>query len=478
MPAEITMPQLSDTMTEGTVVKWHKKEGDKVNAGDELADVETDKATMPYESPEAGVLALVALKEGEKAPVGALMGVVATKGDDVEAIKKNYAGKGQGAARPQSSAVTASKQGAENVPPATPAPRGGAVATMEAASAGEVHEPADVGHGATREAARAVPPLSARGGNGEGNGHGERVKVTPLARRIAEENGIDLSQVQGSGPGGRIVQQDVLNFMENGGKSAPDVRPGLRADAKDSGKPAPTLPPAMVTGEKQIIPMTKMRIAIAAALQRSKQTVPHFYETIDVDMEQVSGLREKLNHRLESEDIRLSLADFVHKAVASALVRHPALNARYNAEKNEITRYADVNLGLAVAIPDGLIVPVLRGANHMGLRELRVRSADLFDRAKAQRLKREEQSEATFTVSGLGQWGVREFSAIINPPEVAILAVGAAEKRAVVRGEQVVGRTTMSLTLSCDHRAVDGATGAEFLRTLKELLEDPGMMLV
>jgi pyruvate dehydrogenase E2 component (dihydrolipoamide acetyltransferase) len=220
-----------------------------------------------------------------------------------------------------------------------------------------------------------------------------------------------------------------------------------------------------------------MRATIALRLQQSKQQVPHFYETIDVDMESTASVREKLNKQLEPQKIRLSISDFVNKAIASALQLHPAVNAHFNSQKNEITRFGDVNLGIAVAVPDGLIVPVLRSIDQMGLKEIRQRSADLADRARAGKLKQDELSGATFTVSTLGAYGIREFSAIINPPEVGILAVGAAEKRAVVRGDQIVPRTMMSCTLSVDHRAVDGATAAEFMRTLKGMLEEPGMML-
>jgi pyruvate dehydrogenase E2 component (dihydrolipoamide acetyltransferase) len=297
-----------------------------------------------------------------------------------------------------------------------------------------------------------------------GNGYG-RTRISPLARRIAEDKGIDPAQIRGSGPGGRIVQRDVLTFIEHGGSPQ---------------RSAPTPAPAasIATGEKKVVQMTKMRTAIATALQRSKQNVPHFYETIDIDVEEISRLRERLNQKLEAEKIRLSIADFLTKGVAFALVRHPALNSRFNAEKGEITQYGDVNLGIAVAIPDGLIVPVLRNVNHMGLREIRSATADLVERARAQRLRREEQSEATFSITSLGTYGVREFSAIINPPEVGILAIGSAEKRPVVRENQIVPRTILTATLSADHRVVDGATAAEFLRTLKQVLEEPGMLLV
>jgi pyruvate dehydrogenase E2 component (dihydrolipoamide acetyltransferase) len=229
-------------------------------------------------------------------------------------------------------------------------------------------------------------------------------------------------------------------------------------------------------GEQQVIPLTKMRSAIARSLLASKQNIPHFYETIDVDVEDLVNLRVKLNELLEPEKIRLSIGDFISKAVATALLRHPAVNATFDG--TEITRFGDVHLGMAVSIPDGLIVPVLRNIHLMGLKEIRQRSVDLVDRARAQRLKQDEMTGGTFTVSNLGTYGIREFAAIINPPQVGILAVAAAEKRAVVRGDQVVGRTMMSLTLSADHRVVDGATAAEFLRTLKTLLEQPGMMLV
>jgi pyruvate dehydrogenase E2 component (dihydrolipoamide acetyltransferase) len=287
-----------------------------------------------------------------------------------------------------------------------------------------------------------------------GNGH--RMFASPLARRIALDKGIDLLQVHGSGPNGRIVQKDVMSFTP--------------AAATDSSLLGP--------GQTQVMAMTKMRSAIAIALQKSKQVIPHFYESIDIDIEALTQMRERLNRQLEKEKIRLSIADFITRAVASSLIKNPTLNSRFNSEKGEITRYGDVNLGIAVAIPDGLIVPVLRGVRQMGLKEIRRRSSDLIERARQQKLKREEMSEGTFTISSLGTSGIKSFSAIINPPEVAILAVGSAEKRAVVVGDQIVARTMLTVTLSADHRVVDGAVAAAFLMTLKQLLEEPGMMLV
>ncbi len=423
MPSEITMPQLSDTMTEGTVVKWHKKEGDKVKAGDELADVETDKATMPMEAFESGILAHIAAAEGQKVAVGASLGVIALPGEDPAAIKQAA----QSVAKPQPAAAAPSATAAESpaAPQSTPA---------------------------------AVQPAEAPA----------RAPISPLARRVAADKGVDLANIKGTGPGGRIVERDVLAAALE--QTKPNV-PAPRITAQP-------LAPVLTTGQTKTIPLTKMRSAIAVALQRSKQIIPHYYESIDIDCENVQALRATLNKQLEKESVRLSIADFIAKAVAVALMRNPALNARFNADKGEITQYGDVNLGIAVAIPDGLIVPVLRGVNQMGLKDIRLRSADLIERARAQRLRREEQTESTFTITSLGTHGIREFSAIINPPEVGILAVGAAQQRPAVVNNQIVPRTMLTATLSADHRVVDGAVAAEFLTTLKALLEEPGLMLL
>jgi pyruvate dehydrogenase E2 component (dihydrolipoamide acetyltransferase) len=442
MSAEITMPQLSDTMSEGTVVKWLKKEGDKVKENEKIAEVETDKAIMEMEAFEAGTLAVIVAKEGDKVAVGAVIAVLAGAKENAADVKKQYsAGKSAAAAPAEKEAEGGTKS---------------AVATLEAENTEELHEPDGVvGHGATREHPTAVPPLPHHGGNGG------RMIASPLAKRIAADTGIDLTQIKGSGPGGRIVRRDVE---------------GAAPAAPSNGASVPT--ERMSRGEKQVVPLTKMRQAIAKALQASKQSIPHFYETIDVDVEELSALRGRLNVQLEAEQVRLSLGDLIAKAVTVALSRHSGINAHYNSQKNEITRFGDVHLGFAVALPEGLIVPVLRNIDQMGLKEIRVRSADLIERARSQRLKQEELSGSTFTISNLGTYGISEFSAIINPPSVGILAVATAEKRPVVRKDQIVIRTMLKLTLSADHRAVDGAAAAEFLRTLKSVLEDPGLMLI
>jgi len=457
MSAEITMPQLSDTMTEGVLVKWLKKEGDKISSGEKIAEVETDKAVMEMEAFDAGVVAALVVAEGQKAAVGALLAVIATGSENPAEVKKKIA------SRPQAAPVASVAAPAA----VSPVSRQDVAATRKPALAGaaasnsgagpintrEIREPDNVGHGATRERSFAVPPLPH-----EGNG-GRRILVSPLARRIAQQKNIDLSRLVGSGPRGRIVRQDVLGARA----TSPSKTPVLAAAA-------------IGNGQTQVIPLTKMRSAIAKSLQASKQNIPHFYETIDVDVEDLATMRAGLNELLEPEKIRLSLGDFISKAVASCLLRHPALNATFNG--SEVTRYGDVNLGMAVSVPDGLIVPVLRNIHLMGVKEIRQRSVDLVDRARAQRLKQDEMTGGTFTVSNLGTFGIREFSAIINPPQVAILAVAAAEKRAVVRGDKIVARTMMTLTLSADHRVVDGATAADFLKTLKSWLERPGMLLI
>jgi pyruvate dehydrogenase E2 component (dihydrolipoamide acetyltransferase) len=299
------------------------------------------------------------------------------------------------------------------------------------------------------------------GDNNAQDSNGERQRVSPLARRIASENNVNLSMVKGTGPLGRVIERDVTAYM-----TAPPsavLTPGSTA-------------PAIEPGKTLVIPMSKMRQAIAKNLVASKQTIPHYYTTIDVDVTELSLMRERLNTVLESQKIRLSLSDFLFRGVATAALKHPVINATFDGQN--VTRYGDVNLGMAVSVPDGLIVPILRNVNRMGLIEIRRKTADLVDRARAQRLKQDEMRGATFSVSNLGSYGVREFSGIINPPQVAILAIAAAEKRAVVREDSIVIRTMLTLTLSADHRVVDGADGADFLRTLKGLLEEPGMMLL
>jgi len=457
---EITMPQLSDTMTEGTVVKWHKKEGDKVREGEKIADVETDKAVMEMESFESGTLSKILVKEGEKVQVGAPLAIVAGAGEKVEVSKPATQPRAAAPAKPsKSDEVTADGESAF-----APLEDGRAQSRRESVLDG----PERTSEAMSREATEFIS--KSRGATAVQE---DRQRVSPLARRIAAERNVDLTQVTGSGPGGRIVQRDILGAQSSAPAPAAPARQEKAQGSPSVGLPAPQ---RVSVAQKEIIPLSKIRGVIAQRLQQSKQQVPHFYETIDIDVEELVHLREHVNKTLEKTGVRVSIGDFIAKAVATTLTRHRALNAHFNGK--EIAQYADVNLGMAVALESGLIVPVLRNINQMGLAEIRMRSADLVERARAQRLKQEELSGATFTVSNLGSYGVREFSAIINPPEVGILAIGNAEKRAVVKNDQLVARTVLTVTLSADHRAVDGATAADFLRTLRTLLEEPGMMLV
>lgn len=469
MPVEITMPQLSDTMSEGTVIKWIKKEGDAIKESEIIAEVETDKATMEWESTASGTLAKIVANEGEKVKVGETIAVIATAGENVEEIKKQFTGgaaKKAEAPKIQPAKPEASEEkpgGAEGASShdteigRTPLETGRAQSRRESVQEG----PERTSEQLSRQAVATMQKTRPNEKTGDQNEN--RLRISPLARRIARDKGIDPSQVMGSGPNGRVVQRDILEFD-----------PAARSSAAEK-KATPPLPSRVPSGQKEVTTLTKIRSVIANRLQQAKQNIPHFYETIDIDVEDLSSLRARLNDRLEDENVRLSLGDFIAKAIAAALHRHPGLNATFNG--TEITRHGDVNLGMAVALPEGLIVPVLRNINQMGLREIRVRSVDLVERARSQKLRQDEMTGATFTVSNLGTHGVREFSAIINPPEVAILAIGAAEKRAVVRADRIVARTMMTITLSADHRVVDGAAAAEFLQTLKQLLEEPGMML-
>ncbi len=452
MPATITMPQQSDTMTEGTLVAWVMNEGDAIKEGDVVAEIETDKATMEMEGPdEPGTIAAILVQAGETAAVGQVLAVVALEGEDVAEVKKN-AGSAGGKAKAEGGdekGATATETAVERKPAAPSYEGSGSDVTMPMPAADDTKADSN-----------------------------DRIKASPLAKRIAKNKNIDLSTLTGSGPGGRIVQKDVLDAEESGGSvsKGPD-----RKQKDDALTPppvaAPALPQRIASGQTEKVELTKMRSTIAKRLVQAKQQLPHFYETIDIELDAAEALRGKLNKAMEKEGIRLSIGDIIAKAVAVTLQKHPVLNTTFDG--TTMTRHGDVNLGMAVALDDGLIVPVLKNIDQMGFREIRLRSKELVDKARRQKLKGDEMSGATFTVSNLGGFGVKEFIAIVNPPEVGILAIGAGSKRAVVAGDgSIVARTVMTVTLSADHRAVDGADSARFLGTLKSMIEEPGMMLV
>jgi len=435
------MPALSPTMEEGTLAKWHVKEGDAVTAGMVIAEIETDKATMEVEAVDEGTVGKLMVAEGsDGVPVNQVIAVLLEEGEDASAI---------------------------SAAPAAPAPAAAAPKPAEAA------KPAAAGNGATPPAAAAAPasaPAAAPAGN--------RVFASPLARRIAKDRGLDLAAVKGSGPHGRIVKADVESAV-----------PGAAAPAAAAAKAGPTpaaaaAPAAAGPGAKALAdmlgmtyrqePLSGMRKVIAKRLTESKQQVPHFYLTVDCELDKLLQVRKDLNSR--SDDYKVSVNDFVIRAVALALKKVPAANASY--DESGLLYYDHADVSVAVATPAGLITPIIKAAEGKGLATISNEMKDLAVRARDGKLKPEEYQGGTFSVSNLGMFGVKDFAAVINPPQGCILAVGAGEQRPVVKEGALNIATVMSCTLSVDHRVVDGAVGAQFLAAFKKLIEDPLTMLL
>ena len=471
----IRMPKMSDTMTEGTLVVWHKKEGDTVKAGDVLAEVETDKATMDLEAYEEGTLLYVGVKEGSVVAVDEIIAVVGEKGANFKVLVDGSSSSGAPAASP---APAANGQPA----PAQPAANGASgsetaeqnpQANLPANAATDLSYGGEVGDGVSD------PGQASPGGAAESNG---RVKASPLAKRIAEEKGINLTQVHGSGPEGRIVKSDVESFVPGTAPSqpkpatpAPAAQPAAPAPA--ASQPAPAAPqpsPAPVTqGDFEDIPLSQMRKTIARRLGESMFSAPHFYLTMEINMDKAMEFRGTVNG---ISPVKISFNDFVIKACALALKQHPNVNASWLGDK--IRKYKYVNIGVAVAVDEGLLVPVVRNADQKTLSTISGEVKDLAGRAKDKKLQPKDWEGSTFSISNLGMFGIDEFTAIINPPDACILAVGAIKQTVKVEDGELKPTNVMKVTLSCDHRAVDGATGAAFLQTVKELLENPMRMLV
>ena len=435
MATKVYMEALSPTMEEGRLITWLKNEGDQIAEGDVLAEVETDKATMELAARGSGVLRKRLLQEGETASVGVVIGVIAGADEDVSAITG-----AEGAATAAGAAGSGEVKEAQTT--------GAAVATETPAS--EEKAPAAQG-----EAAQPVVKETAAGATADG-----RVKASPLARRLAQEGGVSLDGVEGSGPGGRIVKRDIAAALE----SAP------AAAATATGMPA-----AAASGGFREIPLSQMRKTIAKRLTQSIGPVPHFFLTIEVDMTQAMELRKRINERFADQGVKDSPNDLVIKATAMALLRHPWVNSAWTGDA--IRQYDVVHIGVAVAVEEGLITPVVRDAHRKGITEISAEVKELAGRAREKKLKPEEYTGSTFSISNLGMFGIEEFTAVINPPEAAILAVGAAMDKVVVENGEMVVRNRMRVTLSCDHRVIDGATGSQFLQTLKRYLEDPMMMI-
>jgi pyruvate dehydrogenase E2 component (dihydrolipoamide acetyltransferase) len=440
MATKVYMEALSPTMEEGRLVTWLKAEGDEVKEGDVLAEVETDKATMELVARGSGVLRKRLLDEGGTAKVGDLIGVVAGADEDVSAL---IGGGGGGAAK-----EPAPK--AEEKTEAKPAEKAEAKPAAEDEEAEE--EPAET-------PAAGAPAEAPSGG---------RVKSSPLARRMAKEGGIDIGGVRGSGPGGRIVRRDV--------EEAVAAKGGAPADA--AAPAAARQPAAQPTGDARYRehPLSQMRKTIARRLTQSIGPVPHFFLTVEADMGEAMRLRGRINERFAADGVKASPNDLIIKAVAMALKRHPFVNAAWT--DSAIRLYEQVHIGVAVAVDEGLITPVIRDADLKGVADIAREVKELAGRAREKKLKPEEYTGSTFSISNLGMFGIDEFTAVINPPEAAILAVGAIAPKVVVDGEgNMAVRQRMRMTLSCDHRVIDGATGAAFLQTLVGFLEEPMLMI-
>ena len=451
MPTNIEMPKLSDTMTEGTLVKWNKQVGDTIEIGDVIAEVETDKATMEMEAFDEGILSDILVQAGEKAAVGATLGVLL---EDVEEAP-----------------APGSAPAAISAPESQPFAEGAEAA--QGAEAGEASQPA----------AELAAPAAQQAGPGE------RIKASPLARKIADSKGVNIAAIQGSGPGGRIVKADVEAAAEGG--NAPSrlasAATALAASAKaqvvqstpaavSAPAPAVAINPVVAAGD-QTIELSSMRRIIADRLLTSKTTIPHFYLHVECDTAPLMTLRKQINAQAEqTHGNKYSINDFVLKSVINAAQAVPEINASFNGDS--IVQFAKVGVSIAVAVDDGLVTPVIKDAASKSMLQISQEVKDLAVRARDKKLMPNEFDGGTVTVSNLGAWGIESFDAIINPPQAAILSVGAIIEKPVVKDGQIVPGMRMNIGLSCDHRVVDGAVGARFLNEVKKLIENPALMLV
>jgi pyruvate dehydrogenase E2 component (dihydrolipoamide acetyltransferase) len=456
MPINILMPALSPTMEKGNLAKWLKREGDTVKSGDVIAEIETDKATMEVEAVDEGTLAKIVVPEGTAdVPVNQVIAVLAGEGEDVKAAA---AGAGQGAAVPSPKPQTAPAKAEVPAPIKAEAPKAAATPGTQAPAA----------------VPQSIPAPQAPGGN--------RIFASPLARRLAKEAGIDVSRIEGSGPHGRVVARDV-----EGAKSGKGLKTAAGAPAAAT---APTIAPSMSDaqvralfedGSYEVVPHDGMRRTIAQRLTQSTQTIPHFYLTIDCNIGKLLAAREEINAAAPKDKdgkpaYKLSVNDFVLKALALALQRIP--NANVSWTEGAMLKHKHSDIGVAVALPGGLITPIVRQAESKSLSTISNEMKDLASRARARKLKPMEYQGGTSAVSNLGMYGIKDFTAVINPPHATILAVGAGEERAIVKNGKIEAAHIMSVTLSCDHRAVDGALGAELIGAFKTLIENPVMMVV
>jgi len=474
MATKVVMEALSPTMEEGRLVKWVKNEGDAVKTGDILAEVETDKAVMELVARADGVLRKRLANEGDSSPVGTLLGVIATADENIDALV------GGGAAAPAPAAPAApASAGGESTAPANEAvaetkDTAGATAVPDAPAQaqGEASTPPQEKAQATAQAApprpAAAPPRPAARPPQQGNGarpaagtqSGGRQRSSPLARRLASERGIELGKIQGSGPGGRVIKRDIESAVSGaGGRSAARSAAAERLAAE---------------GDFRDVPLTQIRKTIAKRLAESNGPIPTFFLTAELDVTRAAEMREQLAEM--GDEYKASFNDIIIKATALALAEHPAVNAHWLGDK--IRQFNRIHVAMAVAVEEGLITPVLFDADRMQLWEISAMARELAGRARERKLTPEEYTGSTFSVSNLGMFGIDQFTAIINPPEAGILAVGGVEEKAVVIDGAVTVRKRMRVTMSCDHRVIDGATGAKFLQTLRRLIENPLSLVV
>lgn len=439
MATQVVMPKLSPTMEEGQLSRWLKKEGDKVSMGEPLAEIDTDKATMEMQALANGVLRKILINEGESAPLGQPIAIIGEPDEDISALLKTVAEKAPASAKPAEPAE----------PPAT-TPKEPEAAPEEAAPE----------EAAAKVTASAQTEPATQSSRDDG-----RQLISPIAARMAAEAGVNLKSLQGSGPGGRIVKRDIEAAMTAKPTSSPAAS-GLRV----MGAPRPDSKGTVYgpSGYRDE-PLSEMRRTIARRLVTSLGPVPHFFLTSEIDMDRAADMRVAINELYP--DLKLSINDIVIKVAAAALIQHPQVNASFQDKTVRFYEHADI--GVAVATDNGLITPVVRSADAKSLLEITSEVRELAGRARARKLKPEEYTGATFSISNLGMFGIDEFTAVINPPEGAILAVGAMKPRAVARDNEIVIKQTMRVTMSCDHRVIDGAIGAQFLRTFKQIMENP-----
>jgi pyruvate dehydrogenase E2 component (dihydrolipoamide acetyltransferase) len=499
MATQVVMPKLSPTMEEGQLARWLKKEGDKVTVGEPIAEIDTDKATMEAQALAEGVLRKILVAEGSTVPLGQIIAIIGEPDEDIsgivsevesgkasaenkQTIERNVEAGQDGAQKeiadvvPEGARTRATVQGAplEGDTGDTPAKGGDATAIQPPPQQSTPSQPSAQTAQGTRE------PGGAETASGNGRRGDGRLIVSPIAARMAAEANINLKDLAGTGPGGRIIKRDIEAAMKSGGQASEAqarqqaAAPQTQAPAAETRAPQPTQQ-SRVEGASPYRdePLSTMRATIARRLVTSIGPVPHFFLTTEIEMDRAAELRRQLNELDESS--KISLNDIIIKVAAVALTQHPQVNASF--QEKAVRYYERADIGVAVAIEDGLITPVVRGAESKSIGQISREVRELAERARSRKLKPEEYTGATFSISNLGMFGIDEFTAVINPPEAAILAVGAAAQKPVVRDGQVTARQMMRVTMSCDHRVVDGATGAKFLQTLKRILENPVLLL-